>query len=326
MSAERIHRRLLLITAAAGLAAGLVAATGVPAMAEPASPSWCAATGTLSASKIPHRITPSQCKLAGRTIRATHIGAVVPPRGQTVSADALLTNGSEELTLSTSSDGTVTTSIGLEQPKVAKLASPPACSDTAYTREPWKWTTNGTYTWYYNSTNDTYSVLTHADALAAVRNATSNIVVGYNDCGYTGKPNIYQSYAGTTTTGVNITTAGSCGTTDSYNISQWLGMSVSGLLGLTCTWYNSSTHIAAYSDMALNYNFSWWNGSGSCSGYYDAQSVATHERGHTFGLDHVDPSTHYYETMTTTMPSCDSSKRTLAAGDQGGLTATYGYH
>jgi hypothetical protein len=80
--------------------------------------------------------------------------------------------------------------------------------------------------------------------------------------------------------------------------------------GLTCTWYNRSTHIAAYSDMALNYNFSWWNGSGSCSGAL-RRAVGCHSRARShLRAGPRRPEHHYAATMTTTMPSCDTSKRT----------------
>jgi hypothetical protein len=50
----------------------------------------------------------------------------------------------------------------------------------------------------------------------------------------------------------------------------------------------------------------------SCEGRYDVEGVMTHERGHTFGLDHVSEDEHGRLTMSTAMNGpCQDSERTL---------------
>ncbi|HSV64387.1 MAG TPA: matrixin family metalloprotease [Mycobacteriales bacterium] len=61
-----------------------------------------------------------------------------------------------------------------------------------------------------------------------------------------------------------------------------------------------------------------------CSGAYDVQSVLTHEQGHTFGLSHVDLTTHSTQVMATAIGACDTSKRLLGMGDYTGLARLYG--
>ncbi|MBV8980851.1 MAG: matrixin family metalloprotease, partial [Acidimicrobiia bacterium] len=54
---------------------------------------------------------------------------------------------------------------------------------------------------------------------------------------------------------------------------------------------------------------------------YDFQSVATHEIGHLYGLDHVSS---LYNTMYYLISKGETYKRSPAAGDALGLRAIYG--
>lgn len=52
--------------------------------------------------------------------------------------------------------------------------------------------------------------------------------------------------------------------------------------------------------------------------------MLTHEQGHTFGLSHVDLTTHSTQVMATAIGACDTSKRLLGMGDYTGLARLYG--
>ena len=53
---------------------------------------------------------------------------------------------------------------------------------------------------------------------------------------------------------------------------------------------------------------------------YDLQDVATHEFGHTYGLDHVSAA---FDTMAPTATLGETYKRSLASGDAAGLRSIF---
>jgi hypothetical protein len=62
----------------------------------------------------------------------------------------------------------------------------------------------------------------------------------------------------------------------------------------------------------------------SCRNRYDLEAVMTHERGHTFGLNHVSESGHGNLTMSTQINGpCQLTERTLGWGDVLGLDNKY---
>jgi hypothetical protein len=66
------------------------------------------------------------------------------------------------------------------------------------------------------------------------------------------------------------------------------------------------------------------NPGSNCSGKADIESVMTHERGHTFGLNHVDKVAHPWLTMRQGNKWCSNLwARTLGLGDMKGLEEIY---
>ena len=102
-----------------------------------------------------------------------------------------------------------------------------------------------------------------------------------------------------------------------------------GTLAQTCTIYEIDDHSnrTKWSDILLNKaSFNWTTNPGarSCRSRYDLESVVTHERGHTFGLDHVSEVSHRNLTMSPSINGpCQSSERSLGLGDWRGLDRKY---
>ena len=95
-------------------------------------------------------------------------------------------------------------------------------------------------------------------------------------------------------------------------------------LGVTYTW--SWGNGVYESDTIFNSSAAFFLAPGEGDGCYegvlkyDLQNVATHEFGHTYGLDHVSSA---YNTMAPTATLGETYKRSLAPGDAAGLRAIY---
>ena len=61
----------------------------------------------------------------------------------------------------------------------------------------------------------------------------------------------------------------------------------------------------------------------NCNGLYDLEGVATHERGHTFGLGDLNHNNHPNLTMRDIMLICSLEQRSLGKGDIKGLNDLY---
>jgi len=62
---------------------------------------------------------------------------------------------------------------------------------------------------------------------------------------------------------------------------------------------------------------------GNCSNLFDLEGIATHERGHTFGLGDINANDHPNLTMRGAAPACTLELRSLGKGDIQGLNALY---
>ena len=79
------------------------------------------------------------------------------------------------------------------------------------------------------------------------------------------------------------------------------------------------------SDIVFNdADYTWWDGSGSCSGKMDIWNVATHELGHTLCLEDLYGGGDTAKTMYGYVSSCETLKRSLHQDDIDGIMAIYG--
>jgi hypothetical protein len=208
---------------------------------------------------------------------------------------------------------------GLTQVRAAQDAAAPLstlatkCTSSSYVKEGF-WQINS-YDYYVNTSSFAAGAQARIDAAA-------NTVSGASDsCGLSGTTGISKSDLGSTTTGVNMTAALSCGTSDGKSVHKMGSVTVGAVAAATCVWSNGLGWVLNADTLYKN-TLSWWTSSMTtgCFGMYDLQNVATHEIGHAFGLDHPADST---QVMYASAALCDFGKRLLGSGDHAGLMAIY---
>lgn len=240
--------------------------------------------------------------------------AVVPPAGRGVWVHVHRASGAhQQLGLETRLDGQVVVyALGDDAQRLG--ARVPACSDRAFNLLPWRWTSR--YNWRFNPAS-TPSNLSVSAVEQELRRATTNITGARNDCGRPDNVSATQSYLGRTTF-----RASACdNVADGRNVTDWRALG-GNTLAVTCTFFASGR--ATESDMRINRTFGWFTGPvpAGCSNRFSVEGVATHERGHTYGLGHVNAQA---LTMRPTVGPCASSRNlvTLGLGDMLGLEQKY---
>ncbi len=114
------------------------------------------------------------------------------------------------------------------------------------------------------------------------------------------------------------------GVQDFVNQMDWTSLGASTTVAVTTTWYYRSSGEAVESDAQYNTYYNWaTNGDPNAM---DVLHVATHEIGHTFGLDHPNgPSSQIgCLTMYAYVGNGDTHGRTLGDGDILGIQDLYG--
>ncbi len=122
----------------------------------------------------------------------------------------------------------------------------------------------------------------------------------------------------------NVTagSAGAAGTLDGANQIDFVSLGASTTIAVTTTWYNRFTGQAVESDGQYNTYYAW--ATDGSPGAMDVLNIATHEVGHTFGLDHPKGSGISCLTMYAYAGYGETQKRTLGDGDILGIKAIYG--
>jgi hypothetical protein len=253
------------------------------------------------------------------------IAMVVPPPGRGVWGEAILDDGrTAVLGAETAPDGSVVVSSRGSPDQVGLLVlptSPPDCQDDARSTLGFRWAT--TFDWFFND-RSTPAGKSKRRVESAIRGATRNITRSDNACSLADQVGATAEYGGRLRKGVQINTDGTCkGSGDGRSLTTF-GQLPAGTLGIACVWFRGDG-TATESDVRLNKSQSWVaRVPDSCVGKWSIEAVTTHERGHTFGLGHVDEATHGNLTMSTQINGpCQKSEARLGRGDVRALRALY---
>ena len=323
------RRRIMLVGATCALAVSAVAASLTDAVAAPAAaPSFCSGAGSIVATDLAAPINLQNCPIQGRlvvrSIGTAQMGVLVPAAGESVTETTLTTSGDYQLSVVNSNGQLAATtsspSTQAEGPASAAVspAADPACSQTSWS--PLGYTWKATVKWYFNeSTATSRAGLNGADATTAIRAGNTNMTTGVNNCGLpTGSFSAHGAYQGTTSKFANINSAGSCLTRDSQNTVSFGPFNNTSTLAVTCDWYSGATILET--DTYFGSNVGLVTSCPSSGAKYDLETVATHEWGHSYGLDHA---TDVDEVMYPTVMPCPSVRRHLGLGDWNGMDALY---
>ncbi len=252
------------------------------------------------------------------------IAVVVPPPGYGVWGEAILDDGrTAVLGVETGADGSVTVSSWGGADEVGLMAlptAPPDCDDDAHSTLAFTWDT--TFKWYFNARN-TPSGLNKKAVEGALRNAIRNNTHSLNACDLADQVTASASYRGRLRRKLQITPDGVCkGSGDGRSVTAF-GRLPSTSLGIACIWYRKGA--ATESDVRLNKAQSWTvKVPDPCIDRWSIEAVATHERGHTFGLGHVDETLHGNLTMSPRINGpCQKSEASLGRGDVLALRSLY---
>ena len=298
---------------------------------------FAATWGTTAATAfVGHAPTASSAMVAttmpglrpGDRVSLDGVSVLVPRPGQGAWGAAIQVGGARVLGVQTGHDGSVTVyrqavvtghGAAAKAGSVTHRATPlSACSDGAYSLTGASW--DSTYNWYFKASS-TPSEITQSAASSALRGAVNNLIHANNDCGLPDRVSATANYKGTTSKSANISTSSTCSSSDGTNVVDF-GNLASIHLGYACwwTWGNNTVE----SDMRLNSTeYSWAVNLNGCINKYSVEDVATHELGHTFGLNDLNENLHPALTMSLIMLPCQNAETTLGLGDVKGLEALY---
>jgi hypothetical protein len=289
----------------------------------------------IDASELPGVLELDRCPLDGRAIVDSGVGSELPGPGEAVHVEALSTSGAQELQLLHRDGGVVELrDVGDEAAAEDEISSselstlaraPRECRDDAFTDTDFRENTGLSYTFARSTTPPE---LKAAVAEWEIVRGGENITSTRNRCGLGDRVPVELTYLGDSDNRADIGDRAECsGNEGTSEVS--FGNLPGGILAVACT--VRAINPAGYdevfeSDVEVNKNDFTWTArpkQRSCRNRYDLQAVMTHERGHTFGLEHVGERAHGRLTMSTRINSCSNAERTLGRGDVLGLGQKY---
>lgn len=282
-----------------------------------------------------------RCPINGRPIvDAGGVGTVLPSPGEGMHAEIYSPEDSQELSVTNNGDGTVVlsqvgddTARSGEQEKalesrVASRAASNGCGDSAHNPNP---ANTGRRLYrdirYYFNARSTPSNVSKVRARDAIVAGSAGIAQVRNPCGVRDRVPRKMVYSGPTSTSVDISSNNICLSMDRMSVIGF-GDLPANSTATECQRYTvrDGQDEVLQSDVRLNKADYGWTArvTRSCVGRYDIQSTVTHERGHSFGMNHVDEGAHGGQTMSPISEGpCQMSERSLGRGDARGLNQKY---
>ena len=196
------------------------------------------------------------------------------------------------------------------------------CSDRSYSRFSWRtpllswrYASGTTPSKFRNRTNGTRQVIN------ALKRANRNITDARNLCGRSDRIGAQGTYLGTTSSGPNVSSGGSCTGGDGRSVIGW-GSLPSNSIAMACV-SGISGGVAYEGDIRINWNKAYETKSRYCSGELLIESAMTHEFGHLYGMAHVSTYSSPNLTMQPRVSYCSSGHSRLGLGDMLGLETKY---
>lgn len=309
---------------------------------------------------VPCAAADTQSLKTGDLITDVGVEIPVPPPGQSLHGSVYGVIGSDELDVSTEPSGRVRVDdCGNDEPPPSEnpndpppssgdppppennpppagadpsrdaqedknAGAPRACKDRAFNTAGYRWTTP--LAWRFN-VGSTPSGITGAQE--EIFQGGESIVQARNSCGLVDDIDAAQRYDGTTAARANIEDGRQnaaklrCEPADSESVVDFGNLPKFAVAGACTASFANNPQQAAVSDVRLNkndYRFTTDPNSSSCANAYSIRGVMAHERGHSFGLDHVGEEEHGNLTMSKFLNGpCQDSEYRLGFGDVRGL-------
>jgi hypothetical protein len=183
-----------------------------------------------------------------------------------------------------------------------------ACTNSQFALWESAWGTR-TYKYYVNRSRFNYNDTSVASIVDGHRNWDTT----YNSCGLNDITNLMSQHLGSTAETIHTYPDGLSVTDKGSLASICPG-------ALACTWlFSGADGRTTETDQRFNEDFDFSNV--GAAGAYDYESIATHETGHSIGLDHANSSNAL--TMYFQIASGTTHARSLAKGDVLGLRSRY---
>ncbi len=196
------------------------------------------------------------------------------------------------------------------------------CSDRSYSRFSWRtpllswrYASGTTPSKFRNRTNGTRQVIN------ALKRANRNITDARNLCGRSDRIGAQGTYLGTTSSGPNVSSGGSCTGGDGRSVIGW-GSLPSNSIAMACV-SGISGGVAYEGDIRINWNKAYETKLRYCSGELLIESAMTHEFGHLYGMAHVSTYSSPNLTMQPRVSYCSRGHSRLGLGDMLGLETKY---
>lgn len=294
----------------------------------------CPETAVVDAQELPRVVPVAQCDLSGRVIVDGAVRLMVPPAGEAVLGEAILTDGDTELfELRTAPDGAVILRhVGDERAHGASTAGGSgggargACSDEEYSVTGYRDT--GSHVWHYRASTTPRGLSIGAVAQDLV-NGFNAVTASMNDCGLADDVDATQQYGGNTNSGSGIDHQGTCPAGGDKLYVTDFGNLPGSMLARTC-WRGVRTAEGWWeiveADTKIRSAAALFTGAvpPSCSGSrFSITAIMAHEAGHGFGMGHVDEAGHGDLTMSQVTPACSVAPYSLGLGDMRGLGLLY---